>query len=141
MKRDRLGLGGDDLARWAEDAAERDAEFAHQRRARDRGWQRERDHLAKVSAQAEIEALRIEISNLKTELATRREAEIKAIAEETFNAIDAAIGACDAKIARLEESFKAAVAGLKPTESKDFKFAREDESELPNPLVYKQNLN
>jgi hypothetical protein len=139
------------LERWREDAAQREEEFARERRREEC----ERQRAAEAVAATECARLRAERANLRDELDQRRQAEFEAITEavvahlndvlDQVEALTKRMGAelfdrIDSKFAALQARVDAVLPGTKSA----FRFARErdDEvTELPNPLPPRRAIN
>jgi hypothetical protein len=140
------------LERWREDNAQREEEFARERRREERAQRR----AAEAVAATECARLRAEIEALRIEMEERDDAVVRGLAEgmiEHLNeivddadkfvkrTINELYDKVDQRLAALEEK----IAATLPKGKHEFQFARERDTseitELPNPLPPRRAIN
>jgi DNA replicative helicase MCM subunit Mcm2 (Cdc46/Mcm family) len=140
------------LERWSEDNAQREEEFARERRREERAQRR----AAEAVAATECARLRAEIEALRIEMEERDNAVVRGLAEGMIEHLNEIVDDADRLVKRtinelydkvdqrltiLEER----IAATPPKGRREFQFARERDAseitELPNPLPPRRAIN
>jgi hypothetical protein len=142
----------DGLRKWREDNAQREEEFARERRLEER----ERQRTAEAVAATECARLRAEIEALRIEMEERDKAVVRGLTEAMIEHLNEIVDDADRFVKRtigelhdkVDQRFAALeekIAATLPEGRREFQFARErDTSEitdLPNPLPPRRAIN
>ena len=142
----------DGLQKWREDNAQREEEFARERRREERAQRR----AAEAVAATECARLRAEIEALRIEMEERDDAVVRGLSEAMIEHLNEIVDDADRLVKRtinelydkvdqrltiLEER----IAATLPKGRREFQFARERDAseitELPNPLPPRRAIN